>query len=102
MALDDPQPTLMSRLGRRALKNLPLRLLSVAIAVGLWLFVNAGQRNSIDELIVPISYRRLPAGLAIVNHPADFVKIQVTGPRTLLSLLDPERLMVRLDLASIG
>jgi YbbR domain-containing protein len=38
----------------------------------------------------------------IVNRPADFVKIQVNGPRTLLSLLDPERLTVRLDLSGIG
>ena len=30
----------------------------------------------------------------IVNQSADFVKIQVNGPRTLLSLLDPERLTV--------
>ncbi len=30
------------------------------------------------------------------------VKIQVTGPRTLLSLLAPDRLAVRLDLSGIG
>ena len=30
------------------------------------------------------------------------MKIQVNGPRTLLSLLNPERLTVRLDLAGIG
>lgn len=100
--LDEKQPALWARVSRRALKNLPLRLLSLAIATGLWIFVNAGQRNAFDELIVPITYRRLPPGLVIVNHPADMVKIQVNGPRTLLSLLDPERLTVRLDLAGIG
>jgi YbbR domain-containing protein len=40
-------------------------------------------------------------GLIIVNHPPDFVKIDVAGPRTLLSLLDPERMTVRLDLANV-
>jgi YbbR domain-containing protein len=100
--VDEKQPGLATRLGRRALKNLPLRLLSLAIATGLWFFVNAGQRNAFDELNIPITYRRLPAGLVIVNHPADFVKIQVNGPRTLLSLLNPERLTVRLDLSGLG
>ncbi len=100
--VDEKQPALWTRLWRRAIKNLPLRLLSLAIATGLWFFVNAGQRNAFDELNIPINYRRLPAGLVIVNHPADFVKIQVNGPRTLLSLLNPERLAVRLDLSGIG
>src|SRR5580704_6257741 len=103
MALaDEIQPTFWTRFWRRAIKNLPLRLLSLGIATGLWIFVNTGQRSSFDELNVPVNYRRLPAGLVIVNHPADFVKIQVSGPRTLLSLLDPERLTVRLDLSGIG
>lgn len=100
--VDEKQPTLWTRFRRRAMKNLPLRLLSLAIAAGLWIFVNAGQRNSFDELNVPINYRRLPAGLVIVNHPADFAKIQVNGPRTLLSLLNPERLTVRLDLSGLS
>jgi YbbR domain-containing protein len=102
MPMDDKQPTFWTRVRRRAMKNLPLRLLSLAIAAGLWIFVNTGQRNAFDELNVPITYRRLPAGLVLVNHPADFVKIQVNGPRTLLSLLDPERLTVRLDLSGLG
>jgi hypothetical protein len=100
--VDEKQPAFRTRAWRRAIKNLPLRLLSLAIAAGLWMFVNTGQRNAFDELNIPINYRRLPAGLVMVNHPADFVKIQVNGPRTLLSLLDPERLAVRLDLAGIG
>lgn len=101
-ALEENQPTLGTRLWRRAIKNLPLRLLSLAIATGLWIFVNTGQRSAFDELNIPVNYRRLPAGLVIVNHPADFVKIQVNGPRTLLSLLDPERLTVKLDLSGLG
>jgi YbbR domain-containing protein len=101
-AVDEQQPSFWIRCWRRAIKNLPLRLLSLAIATGLWIFVNTGQRSAFDELNIPVNYRRLPAGLVIVNHPADFVKIQVNGPRTLLSLLDPERLTVRLDLSGLG
>src|SRR5579862_8871925 len=100
--VDEKQPAWQTRVWRRAIKNLPLRLLSLAIATGLWIFVNTGQRNAFDELNVPVTYRRLPAGLVLVNHPPDFVKIQVNGPRTLLSLLDPERMGVRLDLSGLG
>jgi YbbR domain-containing protein len=101
-ALDDKQPAFWTRVWRRCIKNLPLRLLSLAIAAGLWIFVNAGQRSAFDELNIPINYRHLPGGLVIVNHPADWVKVQVNGTRTLLSLLNPERLTVRLDLSGIG
>src|SRR5438309_5599852 len=87
---------------RRLGRNLGLRMLSVLIAIGLWVFVNAGQRNAIDTFIVPVIYRKLPAGLVIVNHPPDFVNVQVTGPRTLLSLLDSERTSVKLDLSGVG
>ncbi len=86
---------------RHMRRNVGLRVISLLIAVGLWVFVNAGQRGGVETLSVPISYRSIPAGLVIVNHPPDFVRIEVAGPRTLLSLLDPERLTVRLDLANI-
>src|SRR5271166_2551721 len=103
MALvDEKRPAFWNRVWRWAIKNLPLRILSLAIAAGLWIFVNAGQRSAFDEVNVPISYRHLPAGLIIVNHPADWVKVQISGTRTLLSLLNPERLTVRLDLSGLG
>jgi hypothetical protein len=78
-----------------------LRALSVIIAVGLWIFVNAGERGAVMSLTVPISYRSLPAGMAIINQPPDFVTIEVAGPRTLLSLLEPERLSLHLDLRGV-
>src|SRR5208282_1577020 len=76
-------------------RNVGLRIISVVIAIGLWIFVNAGQRGAVETLSVPLSYRSIPPGLIIVNHPPDFVKVEVTGPRTLLSLLDPERMALQ-------
>ncbi len=96
------RPSLLALVWRRARRNFGLKILSLLIAIGLWSFVNAGQRSAIESMQVPVSYRGLARGLVIVNRPVDFVKIQVMGPRTLLSLLDPERLTVKLDLASIG
>src|SRR5207248_6639472 len=87
---------------RRAQRNVSLRLISLLIAVGLWIFVNAGQRGAVETISVPVSYRSIPPGLVIVNHPPDFVKIEVTGPRTLLSVMDPARLTVGLDLTNVS
>jgi len=92
----------VSRSWRLRSGDLGLRVLALVLAIGLWIFVNAGERGSVEPLTVPISYSLLPAGMVIVNHPPAFVKIEVTGPRTLLSLLDPERLTLKIDLRSVA
>jgi YbbR domain-containing protein len=86
----------------RLRRNLGLRIISLLLAVGLWVFVNAGQHSSVEPFNIPISYRGLPPGFVITNQHPDFVKIQISGPQTLLSLLDPSRLMLRLDLSGVG
>jgi YbbR domain-containing protein len=40
--------------------------------------------------------------MVILNHPPPEVKIEVTGPRTLLSLLDPNLLTLHIDLRSVA
>ena len=82
--------------------NIGLRILAVVLAVGLWVFVNSAERGSVEQLTVPISYSTLPTGMVIVNRPPTSVKVEVTGPRSLLSLLDPERLTLKIDLRSIA
>ncbi len=89
-------------LAQRARRDFGLRVIALLLAVGLWAFVNAGQRGALVTLRVPVGYRLLPAGMVILNQHPDYVQIEVRGPRTLLSLLDPDRLMLRLDLAGVG
>jgi YbbR domain-containing protein len=80
-------------------RNPGLRLLSIGLAIGLWLFVNAGERNAQQTFTVPISYRNLPPHFVIVGSRPESVTIEVSGPRTLLSLIAPNRLTLKLDLA---
>jgi YbbR domain-containing protein len=87
---------------RLRVSNSGLRVLALMLAIGLWVFVNTGEQRSVESLTVPISYRSLPAGMVIMNHPPDFVKIEVAGPRTILSLVNPERLTLKLDLAGVA
>ena len=103
MQLSDFRQRLVSAASRRLRGgNLGLRVLALVLAVGLWIFVNAGERGSIVQLTVPISYSTLPQGMVIVNRPPTQLKIEVTGPRTLLSLIDPERLTLKLDLRNVA
>lgn len=95
------RPPLWNLLLQRARRNLGLRAIALMLAVGLWFFVNAGQRGALVPMRVPISYRGLPAGMVIVNQRPDAVQIEVRGPRTLLSLLDPDRMTLRLDLSGV-
>lgn len=85
-----------------ARRNLGLRIISVLLAVGLWIFVNAGQHGATQSFNVPISYRGLSNGFLITNPHPDFVKIQVSGPRGLLSLIEPNHLTMKLDLSGVG
>jgi YbbR domain-containing protein len=89
-------------LRNRFRQNLGIRIISLLLAVALWVFVNAGQHSSVEWFNVPISYRGLPISFVMTNQHPDFVKIQVSGPQTLLSLVDPSRLMLRLDLNGVG
>lgn len=101
---DVPRPLrlpLWLLLVQRMRRNLGLRAIALLLAVGLWFFVNAGQRGALAPMRVPISYRALPAGMVIVNQKPDFVQIEVRGPRTLLSLLNPDRMVLRLDLSGV-
>jgi hypothetical protein len=95
------RPPLRVLLVQRFRRNLGLRAIAIVLAIGLWFFVNAGQRGALASISVPISYRAIPAGLVIVNQRPDYVHLEVRGPRTLLSLLDPDRLVLRLDLSSV-
>lgn len=86
----------------RLQQNLSLRIISLLLAVGLWIFVNAGQHSSVEPFNIPVSYRGLPPGFVITNGHPDFVKVQISGPKTLLSLVDPGRLTLKLDLSGVG
>ncbi|HEV3109706.1 MAG TPA: CdaR family protein [Candidatus Binataceae bacterium] len=91
----------LAKIKQFALRNVSLRILAVLIAIGLWFFVNAGQREAQSNFLVPVDYRGAPTGLIIVNRRPDFVNLSISGPRTLLSLLDPGRLTVHLDLRGL-
>ncbi len=92
----------LGRIAQALERDMGLRLISLALAIGLWIFVNAGQHGALQSFQVPVIYRDLPPGFVLTNPHPDVVKIQVSGPRTLLSIIDPTHLTLRLDLTGVG
>lgn len=75
-----------------------LKLFSLLFALGLWLFVNAGQKPTERSLTVPVEVRNMPADLMAMSSGPGPVEVRVAGQPALLSTLDPDYLKVVLDL----
>ena len=80
------------------LRNASLKILSFFFAVSLWLFVNL-KATTEKTLQVPVRWENVPGLLEITNAVTDTVRVQVTGPRRILSNLEPRRIPVVLDLS---
>ncbi|GIW45833.1 MAG: hypothetical protein KatS3mg077_3115 [Candidatus Binatia bacterium] len=90
-----------SRWWQALTRNLPLKLLSLAIAFGLWSFVNFGERDTVESVKVALELRNLPPHLMITSPRPDFVEVQLIGPRTLLGRIDRNRLAFPIDLNGV-
>jgi YbbR domain-containing protein len=75
--------------------NLGLKVLSLVIAIGLWV---AGHRDIERAVEVSVEFRNIPSDLMVVDNRVDYVVLRLTGPRTLVSTLDAEDLKLSLDL----
>lgn len=79
-------------------RNASLKVLSFFFAVSLWLFVNL-KATAEKTFQVPVRWQNTPGFLEITNAVTDSIRVQVKGPRRMLSNLDPRRIPVVLDLA---
>jgi YbbR domain-containing protein len=77
--------------------NRLLMVLSILVAVLLWLFA-AGDREGEIVLGVPLEFKNLPPSLSLVNKPPARIEVTVAGPRILLLKLRMQRLKIGLDL----
>jgi YbbR domain-containing protein len=79
--------------------NGTLKLFSLAFAFGLWLLVNAGERDTEQTMLLPVELRNLAPQLVVVGQRVEFVDVRVSGPRTLLSRLSSKK--ITLDLSGV-
>lgn len=89
----------MRRLRSWVFHNGALKLFSLAFACGLWLLVNAGERETEQTLLVPVELRNLSQQFIVVGQRPEFVDVRVSGPRTLLGQLSGKK--IALDLTGV-
>ena len=76
-----------------------LKLVSLALALGLWLLlIPAEKMFSEKSLTIPLETRNVPSGLEIVERPAATIDITLKAPNRLLDEIGPSGLVARIDL----
>ncbi len=79
--------------------HLGLKVLSVAFAVLLWLFVS-GDETVERGLRVPLEFQQFPGGLEMMGEAPSLVDVRVRGASSALSRLGPGDIVAQLDLKS--
>jgi YbbR domain-containing protein len=87
-------------LRRHVFHNIGLKLISLALAVGLWLAV---ARDPIDEVPVevPIEFHRMPDNLEISSENIPKAQILLRGPERLIHRLQPTDVHAEIDLGHV-
>lgn len=73
-----------------------LKLLSLVLAMALWLFVT-GEKEDEVILYVPVQILSMPRHLAMVTEPPKAVEVRLAGSRSLLPFLFREDLRLKVD-----
>jgi YbbR domain-containing protein len=81
--------------------NLPLKLLSVFLAIIVWFVVSAPRREPVSEraFAAPVSLVRMPRDLAITTPVPDTVSVRLRGRVSDLRSLSSQNLEVTLDVS---
>jgi len=87
-------------LRRRVLHNFGIKLLSLALAVGLWLAVT---RDPVAEVAVevPIEFRNIPENLEISTESVPRAEIRVRGPQRIVRRLQPADIYYEIELSGM-
>jgi YbbR domain-containing protein len=86
-------------LARWVTRDWKLKLVSLGLALGLWLLlVPAEKMSSEKSLTIPLETRNVPAGLEIVARPAPTIDVTLRAPNRLLGEIGPSSLVAALDL----
>lgn len=81
-------------------KNLPLKALSIVLAIFLWFFISRGEGGERMEISlgVPIELHNLPPEMEVVRGPVERVDVRMSGPRRVVSRISQLSIYIPLDL----
>ena len=80
--------------------NRGLKLVSFLLAFFLWFSINLSERDAERVVELPVTIRRLQAGLIVTNLPPKPIKMRLRGPRTILEGVDEHKVRLAPDLSS--
>jgi uncharacterized protein (TIGR00159 family) len=83
---------------RPLVHNLGAKLLSVALAIGIWFLAGYRMETVQRTFILPVEYRNLPTGFAVQETWPTRIEATLAGTERSIQLLDPESLVVSFDL----
>ncbi len=80
--------------------NWTLKLLSLAFALLLWMFI-MGERRLEVGYRVPLELQNIPQGLMVANEVPSLVDVRVSGPRTLQMKVSSNDISIIVDLTDL-
>ncbi len=80
--------------------NLGLKLVSVSLALLIWIFVRVEEKGEV-VIRMPVRFTNVPEQLVIVGDPVPEIQVVVEGPRTQLAQVEPGVLPYSIDLAEV-
>lgn len=81
--------------------NLPLKILSIALATALWL-LSKGSKEEVVDVSVPVLLRNVPSGLYVGAGAPVALNVSLAGPRLRLIGLRPRETVLELDLKNLA
>ena len=84
---------------RGLLDNLPLKVISVALALLLWFVI--GEKTSERGLSVPVELQNVPRDLELVGEPTNVVDVRVRAAPSVIQRLTPGDVSARIDLSGV-
>ena len=81
-------------------RNLGTKVISLFLAVFLWMFV-VGEETAEIGFTIPLEMVNLPSDLIITNDVIDDLNVRVSGPRSMIRRLASQRISKSIDLKGI-
>ena len=82
-------------------RNPGLKLVSLVLAIFLWYSITKTERDAERIIDVPVSLRKVPDGLTVLNPPTKPVIVTLRGPRSILDNVDERKSRVQMGLGGI-
>ena len=86
---------------RPLLVNLPLKLMSLAFAVLLWLLI-AGERTSEMGMSVPVELQNFPRELELTGEPVNAVEVRLRASPGMIQRIVPGEVSAQVNLVGFG